>query len=545
MESDFILPAEVGDTTVTWSSDNTEYITITETVRQTTEGFFVYDADVKRPSETVGNVMVLLTATFAYGTETYVKQFSILVKAEFGLTTYNTLLEVHENAVLNDLVTASGFVYSKYAYGYFLKDSSGAFLNIYTSAEDAALVDIGDEVRVTGTFASYHSLYQLTDITEQTILNSGNLAEVEPIVLTDAQDMLDFDPDNTLLNGQRYRITVVPTLLMQDTYENIYLFSEGVRVATIYYGSLAASKLALENYVGYKVTIDVTYYTYYDSGSSTLETGVPEIWVTFEGSDSDIVVDAMTDQEKLAMDTGKLPASYDVTTSLVLPQFTYVDTIDVAISPEISDYLSYGYSSGEFVVVRPETDTSGTLTLTLHYNEEFTTVNIPVLMKAPTVIVPGDDIFISEYIEGSSYNKYIEIYNPLSTTVDLSEYTLETYFNGNSTTPSTMTLSGTLASGEVIVLSHPSATIFTADLTNGSVINFNGNDVIVLKHNGVVVDSIGKLGTSTDFAADVTLVRKSSITGGDTDPTDDYDVSSQWDTYAKDSPTYLGSHTMD
>ena len=31
-------------------------------------------------------------------------------------------------------------------------------------------------------------------------------------------------------------------------------------------------------------------------------------------------------------------------------------------------------------------------------------------------------IFFSEYSEGSSYNKYIEIYNPTSETVDLAYY---------------------------------------------------------------------------------------------------------------------------
>ncbi len=546
MTTDFVLPAEVGDASVTWSSNNTECIAIASAVTTTTEGYFVYQATVNRPSETVGNVRVTLTGTFAYGSETYQKDFSILVKATFGLTTYNNLLEVHQNATIDDLITVSGFVYSRYNKGYFLTDDSGAFLNVYTTPENAMLVNIGDEVMVTGNYGSYHGLYQVKDISDQQILNSGNEVTVDPIVLTDSQDMLSFDPDDSLLNGQKYQITVVPQILEQGGFDNIYLFSEGVRVATVYYESFSDSELALSQYVGVKVTIVVTYYAYYDQGSSTLETGVPEIWVTFEGDEDDIIVETMSDADKLAIDVGKMPASYEVTTELALPEPTFSEYTNISISTEISDYLSYDNDLEEFVVVRPDADITGSITVVIGYNEESSTIVIPVTMKAETIVVPGDDIFISEYIEGSGYNKYIEIYNPLSTAVDLSEYTLELYSNDSTEASQTLTLSGMLAAGDVIVLSHEdvSVNIYVADLIDSKVINFNGNDALVLKHNDEVVDSIGKIAWNTDFAIDVTLVRKASITGGDTDPTDEYDVSSQWDEYPKDTTDYLGSHTM-
>ena len=41
------------------------------------------------------------------------------------------------------------------------------------------------------------------------------------------------------------------------------------------------------------------------------------------------------------------------------------------------------------------------------------------------------DLIISEYIEGSSYNKAIEIYNGTGSAVDLNSYELQFYFNGN------------------------------------------------------------------------------------------------------------------
>lgn len=42
------------------------------------------------------------------------------------------------------------------------------------------------------------------------------------------------------------------------------------------------------------------------------------------------------------------------------------------------------------------------------------------------------ELFISEYVEGSSNNKYIEIYNPAGQTVDLSGYRLDIAANGKS-----------------------------------------------------------------------------------------------------------------
>lgn len=94
------------------------------------------------------------------------------------------------------------------------------------------------------------------------------------------------------------------------------------------------------------------------------------------------------------------------------------------------------------------------------------------------------DLFISEYIEGSSFNKAIEIYNGTGSAVDLSSYQVELYSNGASSASQTLTLSGTLENNDVLVLAHPSADqaiLDQADEENGSVINFNGDDAFALK----------------------------------------------------------------
>lgn len=162
------------------------------------------------------------------------------------------------------------------------------------------------------------------------------------------------------------------------------------------------------------------------------------------------------------------------------------------------------------------------------------------------------DLFISEYIEGSSFNKAIEIYNGTSQTVDLSAYVLEMVSNGTAT--NTLPLTGSLVSQGVIVIAHGSASFANASyvtIKNSTIANFNGNDTIVLKHNGVVIDSFGKLGVTNPpnftgngvSAVDQTLRRKPTICIGDTDTNDDFDPSVQWDSFPKDTFDGLGSHS--
>lgn len=64
------------------------------------------------------------------------------------------------------------------------------------------------------------------------------------------------------------------------------------------------------------------------------------------------------------------------------------------------------------------------------------------------------DLFISEYVEGSSYNKAIEIYNGTGAEVDLADYQIHLYSNGASEASQTLELSGVLGHGEVFVIAQ-------------------------------------------------------------------------------------------
>ncbi|WP_085524664.1 5'-nucleotidase C-terminal domain-containing protein [Tuberibacillus sp. Marseille-P3662] len=153
-----------------------------------------------------------------------------------------------------------------------------------------------------------------------------------------------------------------------------------------------------------------------------------------------------------------------------------------------------------------------------------------------------ENLIISEYVEGSSYNKAIEIFNGTGHAVDLSNYQIELYSNESETANRSQQLSGNLDSGQTLVIAHSSAAdkiLNAADTTSG-VVNFNGNDAIVLNKDGSPVDIVGTIGSGQAFAKDTTLVRKSSVTSGNTT----YDET-EWTSLSNDTFSNLGQHEMD
>ncbi len=69
------------------------------------------------------------------------------------------------------------------------------------------------------------------------------------------------------------------------------------------------------------------------------------------------------------------------------------------------------------------------------------------------------DLIISEYVEGTSNNKAIEIYNGTGATINLASggYNLQMFFDGSATAGLTINLTGTVASGDVLTSTqgHP------------------------------------------------------------------------------------------
>ena len=169
------------------------------------------------------------------------------------------------------------------------------------------------------------------------------------------------------------------------------------------------------------------------------------------------------------------------------------------------------------------------------------------------------DLYISKYGEGSSNNKFLEIYNGTNADIDLSGYSIEMYANGASTATNTHTFTaGTmLVKGDVYVIRNGSSTIpaiaAAADATS-TVCNYNGDDAIALKKAGTIIDVFGQIGTDpgTGWAVagianqtvDKTLIRKTSICSPNATNLSSFGTNSsntEWDIFTIDTTTGLGT----
>ncbi len=162
------------------------------------------------------------------------------------------------------------------------------------------------------------------------------------------------------------------------------------------------------------------------------------------------------------------------------------------------------------------------------------------------------ELFFSEYIEGSSLNKALEIYNGTGSAVDLAadNYSIEVYFNGSGAAGTTIALTGVVADGDVFVVADDGADpliLAQTDQTTTSSL-FNGDDAIVLLKNGVVIDAFGQIGTDPGTqwpggGADDTLRRADTICAGDTNATDAFDASIEWVSFPTNDFSGLGAHS--
>lgn len=171
------------------------------------------------------------------------------------------------------------------------------------------------------------------------------------------------------------------------------------------------------------------------------------------------------------------------------------------------------------------------------YNAAFAAINVDYNNGSVyEFVIPDQELFFSEYIEGSSNNKALEIYNPTSLAVNLSDYLILQTSNGSDwiyihTFPAGATLAA--SSTWVMVSDQISLALYDTTLADEvlafpELVYFNGDDARALAKivNGdtVIIDVIGEAGydPGTGWAVagvanatlNHTLIRKSTIQHG-------------------------------
>ena len=183
-------------------------------------------------------------------------------------------------------------------------------------------------------------------------------------------------------------------------------------------------------------------------------------------------------------------------------------------------------------------------------------LSIIVLLSTSAAFSQTTELFFSEYIEGSSLNKALEIYNGTGSDVDLltENYSIEIYFNGSTSPSTTILLTGIITDGDVYVVADDGANAaILAETDQTSTSNFfNGDDAVALLRNGLIIDVIGQIGVDPGSqwgAGDVStqnnnLRRMAQVDAGDPDGNDPFDPYMEWDGFAQDTFDGLGTHSV-
>ncbi len=441
-----------------------------------------------------------------------------------GGNPYQEFLDAAEGAEL----TVEGTVVAINNSGVVINDGPGNLMTFSAAASynPPTNVNIGDRLSISGTKAIHNGFPQLAaDYENFTVVSEGSESDVvypTPVVVN-AETFSSLDRTSCIY------IQFEGVLSISGHYYNVEIDGVGEK------GSLQSplESLGVDGYEG-----QMAVYTGYQSAGGNGFLNM--IVVSVEPSDTPYL--------NVTPTSATIPAAGGNAEITIAGNVAWTATCD-------NSAFTLSKTSGtgsEVITVSANENTSadainGNVTISTAESVETASYTVKITQLAATV-AGTPDLFFSEYVEGSSNNKYLEIYNPTDQTVDLSQYAIDLNTNGGSNWSKDGSgyknyteLSGTLAPGAVIVYKHAQAAIYEGEATDCNAVNFNGNDPVGLFKNGELIDVIGTFnGGSADFAKDVTLRRKSSVTAPSTVYNPD-----EWEELDKDDISGLGSHTVE
>ena len=179
--------------------------------------------------------------------------------------------------------------------------------------------------------------------------------------------------------------------------------------------------------------------------------------------------------------------------------------------------------------------------------------------------VDPDNIFFSEYGEGSSYNKYLEIYNATDASVDLSGYQRVNCSNGCDDWEyyTDFADGASIAAGDVYVICDTGVgdDFPSAECDESAALYFNGDDAQGIWHvaSSSAIDVIGAIGDDpgsgwevagvNNGTKDHSLVRDASVTSGNAlwfdNDTETGSAGTEWVVLDQNTWAFIGSHPHD
>jgi len=361
-------------TTISWESSDPSIISNT--------------GEVTRPAEGEGNAEVTLTATITLNEESATREFLAIVIQEEPSNTFDSIATLHETSSKNDVVEFQGIVSSVFNGGYFLTDGTDV-IGVY--GQLAEEVNVGDEIYVKGTYDSYYTLFQISDVTVEDIISSGNDVNL-PVMNTTIAGILAEDSSDKLIHGKHYNI--IGTVELRGEYNNVWLYT-GDEAIVIYYQSPASSIAALEGVVGETISIDVVYYT---------DHPVDGLRVVFQGGASDITLQAdFSDEQTARLAASELTiGALETTSDFTLP--SSIEGFDASVTWATSDD---SVVTADGVVSRDEEiDYEATLTATITVGSDSYTMDFPitVLSYATEAATP---VAVADVLAGTVGEEYL------------------------------------------------------------------------------------------------------------------------------------------
>jgi len=491
-------------------------------------------------------LVLCMSTSLLIGTTIYDIQYTT---TPGGDGTYPSLL-VGQTVTVTGIVTAAGV--AGYDDNFFISSATGGAWNgiyVYYASTD---VSVGDEVEVTGEVQEYNGYTELAYASNVTITSTGNEVPIASSVSTgDLTAAATGEP----YEGCLVKVSNVTTTQGPGTYGEWYV-DDNSGSCQIDDGIYAYDNPTVgDTFASITGAVD-----YYPS-----EYGI-------NPRDANDFVTSGGDTTPPTINSAN--ASNATTASIIFSEGlneTTAETVsNYAISPSlnISDAT---LQNNNQVILTTGTQESGTVyTITVNNVEDLSgNVIEPNSTVNFTGYTPGSgpDLFFSEYIEGNSQNKALEIYNGSGASVDLSNYRIAQSSNGNGWQYwHDFPAGSTLETGDVWVMTTNEADFQLQDvadeiLSYPSVVHFNGNDARGLEKTAdggatwTLIDIIGipdeNPGDGWDVAGtptatkDHTLVRKSSVTEGTVDWTTSAGTTaddSQWIVYPVDTFEYLGFH---
>ncbi|MDD3050514.1 MAG: lamin tail domain-containing protein [Candidatus Cloacimonetes bacterium] len=314
--------------------------------------------------------------------------------------------------------------------------------------------------------------------------------------------------------------------------------------------------------------VDATLYTRLKAGLTAGDYNNEDISCTSTNADDKTINCSGT---VTALQTLVAGFSADQTTIYVGQTVNFTDLTAGGVPPYLYEWDFDGDGTGDSYVQNPSFtyNTAGTYTVSLNILDDNLGDDTEEKVDYITVLEMPEipSVFFSEYIEGSSNNKAIEIYNGTGAAFSLNNLRIACGLNGaNYSQYHSFPVDETLGAGNVWVIAHSSTNTdyFTEaqsnEWTSTTVVSFNGDDARALQWTNdggltwTTIDVIGRTdgdpGTNwsvagTGATSEYTLVRKSTVSQGNTDWASSAGTNaddSEWIVYPQDTFDFLGEH---